>query len=404
METLDVFFERESNQKRENCFDRVRDRRDTESMKWSFQEDRDILPLTVSDMDFVVAEPIRMALLHRLDHEIFGYSKPSEFYYNALISWFDRRHHWNIKKEWVVFTNGCAAAVYIAIQCFSVPGDKILVQTPVYFPFVHLDIFGRTVVYNPLKFDEEKSYYTMDFEDLSHKLKEVKIAIFCNPHNPVGRVWDREDMEHFGRLCMENNVLVIADEIHSDLIISDKEFIPFASLNEEFLNNSITTTSTSKTFNISGMTLSNIIIPNEKLRNSYNSGIYRTGFMAPSCMSIVSTETAFTECDLWLDNLLDYLRDNFCFLKNELESKLKGVKVCTAEGTSLAWVDFRCFNISHCEMKTLMLQKGKVRMEDGSIFGKEGDGFFRLNFGCPRALLQLAIERIVYSLKSLINC
>jgi cystathionine beta-lyase len=387
-------------------FDEVIDRSETQSAKWDYYE-KDLLPLWVADMDFRVPQPIINAIINRANHGIFGYSYFHSAYFDAVLNWFKRHYSWEIKKEWLAFTPGVIPAINMAIQSFSNPGDKIIVQNPVYYPFFGaIQNNGRRLLYNPLKRIGRR--YQMDLDDLKRKIKDIraKILILCSPHNPVGRVWTRDELINVGEICIENEILIISDEIHCDLILPGFTHTNFASINNNFAMNSITCTSLSKTFNLAGLQLSNIIIPNKKLRNSFINHIESVfipeefGYL-PNDLSLVAFTAAYQKCDEWLNSLLIYLKQNVDFLKSFIRNNITQIEVIEPEGTYLVWLDFRKLGIDPDKMKNFLRQKARVVLDDGSKFGRGGEGFQRINIACPRTTLQKALERIHNAIKEI---
>ena len=387
-------------------FDEVIDRSETQSAKWDYFE-KDLLPLWVADMDFRVPQPIINAIINRANHGIFGYSYFHSAYFDAVLNWFKRHYNWEIKKEWLAFTPGVIPAINMAIQSFSNPGDKIIVQNPVYYPFFGaIQNNGRRLLYNPLKRIGRR--YQMDLDDLKRKIKDIraKILILCSPHNPVGRVWTRDELINVGEICIENEILIISDEIHCDLILPGFTHTNFASISNNFAMNWITCTSLSKTFNLAGLQLSNIIIPNKKLRNSFINHIESVfipeefGYL-PNDLSLVAFTAAYQKCDEWLNSLLIYLKQNVDFLKSFIRNNITQIEVIEPEGTYLVWLDFRKLGIDPDKMKNFLRQKARVVLDDGSKFGRGGEGFQRINIACPRTTLKKALERIHNAIKEI---
>ncbi|MFX1575055.1 MAG: MalY/PatB family protein [Promethearchaeota archaeon] len=385
-------------------FDEIIDRTETQSAKWDVYG-KDLLPLWVADMDFRAPQPIIDAITDRARHGIFGYSYFHNTYFDAVLRWFKRRYNWEIKREWLNFTPGVLPAINIAIKSFSNPGDKIIVQNPVYYPFFGaIKNNGRHIQFNPLKLSNGR--YHMNFDDLKEKVKDprVKMVILCSPHNPVGRVWTREELTQLGEICIDNGILVVSDEIHCDLIYSGYTHINFASINDEFANNSITCTSLSKTFNLAGLQLSNIIIPNQNLRRSFTNSIESIfipeefGYL-PNSLSLVAFTAAYQKCDEWLDSLILYLEKNVEFLKLFLKNKIPEVQVIEPEGTYLVWLDFRKLGIDDDKLEDFLHKEAKVALDNGAMFGENGKGFQRINIACPRSILEDALKRIHRAVK-----
>ncbi len=398
-------------------FDAMVDRRNTFSTKWEFyQADEELnarhtdmflgeakaIPMWVADMDFKTPQPVIDALVARAQHGIFGYAGQTDEYFDAVIGWVKRRHDWSIEKEWICNTSGVVPAIYMALRAFLSPGDKVLIQPPVYYPFKKsIENSGFEVVDNPLI--HQGWNYQMDFDDLAQKASDprVKMAILSNPHNPVGKVWSREALRRFGQICQDNDVLVIADEIHGDLILNGVDFAPFASLSPLFAQNSITCIAPSKTFNLAGLKTSAIIIPNEKLRTRYTDTMKAHGTLGISAFGIVGLVAAYNHGEEWLKQLLVYLADNFQFLCDYLAQHLPQLKVSPLEGTYLVWIDCRGLGLSSSEQKTLWREKAGLYFDDGYIFGQGGDGFQRLNIACPRSQLAEALRRMKEAVDSL---
>ncbi|MBY8985413.1 MAG: pyridoxal phosphate-dependent aminotransferase [Candidatus Lokiarchaeota archaeon] len=387
-------------------FDEVIDRSETQSTKWDYY-DKDLLPLWVADMDFRVPQPIINAIIDRAKHGIFGYSYFHSAYFDAVLNWFKRRYNWEIKKQWLAFTPGVIPAINMAIQSFSNPGDKIIVQNPVYYPFFGaIKNNGRQILHNPLNLINKR--YQMDFDDLKQKIKDprAKILILCNPHNPVGRVWTRDELITIGKICIENEILIISDEIHCDLIHPGFTHTNFANISNEFAMNSITCTSLSKTFNLAGLQLSNIIIPNQKLRHSFLNHIESVfipeefGYL-PNDLSLAAFTAAHQHCDEWLNSLLLYLNENLEFLKSFLKKNLPQIEVIEPEGTYLVWLNFGNLGIEFDKLENFLREKAKIALDDGSMFGSGGEGFQRINIACPQKTLKKALEQILNAVKEL---
>jgi cystathionine beta-lyase len=386
-------------------FDNVIDRSGTQSAKWN-QYDEDVLPLWVADMDFQSPQPIIDAIIDRTKHGIFGYSFYYAEYFTAIINWFKRQYNWKISEDWLAFTPGVIPAINIAIQAFTNPGDKIIVQNPVYYPFFGtIENNGRQIHLNPLKLQNGK--YEMDLEDLNDKIKDprVTLLILCNPHNPVGRVWSRNELIEIGELCVENKVLVISDEIHCDLIYPGYKHTNLASISDDFAMNSVTCTSLSKTFNLAGLQLSTIIIPNPELHKRYSNTIERVflpeeyGYL-PNSLSLAAYTAGYDRCDYWLNSLLSYLTSNLEFLKLFIKDNIPQIDVIEPEGTYLVWLDFKKLGIPNDELENFLLQKAKIALDDGAKFGKGGEGFQRINIACPRTTLNEALKRIEKAVKN----
>jgi cystathionine beta-lyase len=389
-------------------FNQIIDRTETHSVKWDknlleeFFGTSDILPLWVADMDFQCPQPVIDAVAKKASEGIYGYSwhKTPE-YFDAVIRWMSRRHGWNIDKESIVFSPGIVPAIDIMIRTFSNVGEKVIIQSPVYYPFFSaVQNNGRQLLTNQLKYENKR--YIIDFEDFEEKAKDplAKIFILCSPHNPVGRVWEENELKKMGEICLENDVLVISDEIWHDLILSGNKHIVFSNISEEFANKSIICTAPSKTFNMAGLQTSNIIISNEKTREEFSFDIARRNNLGiPNAFGIVALMAAYNEGEEWLSQVLDYIEGNFGFLKNFLEDKLPDVDMVKPEGTYLAWLDFSFLGMNDEERKEFLLKKAKVALDSGGIFGPGGEGFERINVACPQTILEECMNWIYNAIK-----
>jgi cysteine-S-conjugate beta-lyase len=379
-------------------FDRLIDRANTASAKWGRLEElygrSDLVSMWVADMDFQSPEPVLKALRQRADHGIYGYTMATtESYLNAVCNWMKGRHHWHIEKDWICHSPGIVSALGFIVQTFSEPGDKVIIQPPVYAHFRDIvESSGRCAVQNPLAFDGER--YTMDFDDLQKKAKMgAKLLILCSPHNPVGRVWTKEELTTLGEICIENGILVVSDEIHFDLVYKEYVHTPFASISQDFAQNSITCTSPSKTFNLAGLQTSNVIIKDVKIREQFADTMHRFGLSLGNAFGQVAVEAAYNGGSEWLDQLLDYVASNLDFMTDYLLSKIPRIRVVKPEGTYLAWLDCRDLGMSPVDLAKFMCACG-VALDDGTMFGYGGDGFERMNIACPRSLLEQGLHLI----------
>lgn len=392
-------------------FDREINRKGTNSVKWEFikqgkglhyREEPDdsssgtrLLPMWVADMDFPCPEPVVEALVARAQHSLFGYTAPTDSYYNAIVRWMKKRHGWGIEPEWISTTPGVVPALNMLVKTYISPGEKVLIQTPVYYPFNKaVENNDGILVTNPLIY--ENGRYCMDFADLEQKTEDpqVKMAILCSPHNPVGRVWTRDELLRFGEICLKNNVLVVSDEIHGDLILEGYVFTPFAGISEAFAQSSITCTAPSKTFNLAGLKTSNIIIADEHLRARFKKTLERTAMGGVGTFGVVALEAAYNHGEEWLSQVLDYITGNLEYLEKYIAEHLPQIKVVPLEGTYLVWLDCRSLGLGKLELEHMMLEEAKVYLDEGYIFGIEGEGFERINLACPRSVLVEALERI----------
>jgi cystathionine beta-lyase len=382
-------------------FDEIVDRNGTNAVKWDpkFLEELfgvgDLLPLWVADMDFKAPDVLLDALKERINHGVFGYTIPGDSYYQSIINWFKRRHNWKIEKDWIKISPGVVPAINFIIQGFSKPGDNIIIQEPVYHPFAScIKGNGRIVLNNELVIKEKR--YEMNFKDLEEKCKShrTKQLILCSPHNPVGRVWTKSELKQLGEICIDNNVLVISDEIHCDLIFQNNKHIPFASISKKFADSSITCVAPSKTFNVAGLKSSNVIIPNKKLLDEFTTVTTNLTIRGITILGYIATETVYNKCEEWLDALLEYLWKNYLFMVEFFKENLPTVKVFDLEGTYIPWVDFSALGIDHKILDDIIKKDAKVGLDAGTKFGESGAGFQRINIACPQAILKEALERI----------
>jgi cystathionine beta-lyase len=392
-------------------FDQEIDRRGTHCIKWEFiiegdnvtfgdhadsKHGRDrLLPMWVADMDFRCAPQVIEALTARAQQGVFGYSRPCDSYFDAVISWIRRRYGWLAERDWIVLTPGVVPAVNMLIQSFVKPGEKVLVQRPVYYPFFDaINNNGAEIVSNSLLYEDGR--YSMDFDDLAQKAADpaVTMAILCSPHNPVGRVWTAEELARFGQICHENNVLVVADEIHCDLIYSGEKFTAFAIAGEDFLQKSIICTAASKSFNLAGLKVSNIIIPDEAMRQKLEATIERHGLYGANAFGLVAVEAAYNYGEEWLAAVMAYVEENYRFMADYIAEHLPRLKIVRPEGTYLVWIDFRALGLDPEARKKMMMEVAKVYLDEGEMFGQEGEGFERFNIACPRSILAEALDRI----------
>lgn len=378
-------------------FDQRIDRYNTASVKWDGVERmfgaKDLIPMWVADMDFMLPHTIMDAMKKRVDHGMFGYTLKTDAYCEAVIGWMKRRYSWDIKKEWIYHSPGVVSALSFIVHSFTKPGDKVVIQPPVYYPFKEVvDANGCELVYNPLKWED--GTYKMDLEDLRRKIQGVKVIILSNPHNPVGRVWRKDELEALGRLCIDHNVLVVSDEIHADLLFPGYKHIPFASISEEFAQHSIVCTAASKTFNIAGLKNSNIIIPNPEIAKQYEATIKKFHVVGANIFGALATEIAYTQGELWLEELLAYLHQNLIFLTEYIEKNIKELTVIQPEGTYLIWIDCKKLGMEPKQLEQFMRREAKVAIDDGYIFGPGGEGFIRINIACPRFILAEGLKQI----------
>ncbi|MEW6009747.1 MAG: cystathionine beta-lyase [Methanobacterium sp.] len=387
-------------------FNQIINRKKTNCLKWdgisSYFECEDLLPLWVADMDFPVAQPIVDALKKRAAHPFYGYTLPGKGVIESVIDRMWKKFKWKIKPEWILFTPGVVPALHVAVRSLTQPGDEILLQEPVYHPFFGVvKNSGCHIINNPLKL--VKGRYEMDYVNLESKFHKntrrlknksrIKAIIFCNPHNPVGRVWEKEEIKKMGEIVIGNGAVVISDEIHCEILFKGYEHISFATISPEFEQNCIVCTSPSKTFNLAGLEVSAIIIPNDEIRERYintQSGIVPL----PNLFGYTALEVAYKQGDEWLEQVMSYLQENLEFLKKYFTSRIPQIKIIEPQGTYLIWLDCRELGLDNESLKDFMQHKARVGLEDGYIFGEKGSGFMRMNIACPRIILEQAAERI----------
>lgn len=385
-----------------NNFDTVIARRNSGSTKWddaaALFGAEDVLPFWVADMDFSSPPAVNQALAARVQHGVFGYPSPHSYAFDAVADWFASRHNWKPNPAWMVSTPGVVTAITLAVQTFTKPGDKVIIQPPVYPPFFSsVQNQDRIVLENPLVYQDGS--YHMDFDDLAAKVREAKMLILCNPHNPVGRVWSHSELTKLVSICRENDVLILADEIHGDLVYTGHTYIPLSSLDTANSENIITLTAPSKTFNIAGLYTSIAIIPNTQLRSQFSQTVQLLGINKSNVFGITALEAAYRHGAPWLDELLVYLEGNAQYLTDYITANIPAIKVDKPQGTYLAWLDCRNLQLSQQELVQFFGKKAKVGLNDGASFGQQGSGFMRLNFGCPRSLLAQGLERIAQAVK-----
>ena len=380
-------------------FDTIIDRKNTDCLKYDFAKRRgmpeDVLPLWVADMDFKTSSYVEDALAERARHGIFGYSESQTPYFEIVRDWMKRHHDWEVKEPWLIKTPGVVFALAMAVKAYTEPGDGVQIQSPVYYPFSEvIEDNGRRIVSNTLVLGEDHKYH-IDFEDFERQIKENQIKLFflCNPHNPVGRVWTTEELTRLGDICLKYRVTVVSDEIHSDFIFRGKHQV-FADLKKEYADITVTCTAPSKTFNLAGLLLSNIFISNRELRHKFRQQVNAAGISQLSPFGLVACETAYTQGEEWYQAMLAYVAENIAFTKEYVEKHLPGVEMVEHEGTYLVWLDFRKTGLSVEELEDLIVNRAKLWLDSGKIFGKSGEGFQRINVACPRQILEEALHRI----------
>ena len=381
-------------------FDEIIPRRGTNSYKWDSAGDADVLPMWVADMDFRTAPPVVEALRKRVEHGIFGYVRVPDAYYAAVTNWFARRHDWQIEKEWIIYTTGVVPALSAVIKALTAPGDKVMVQTPVYNCFFSsIRNNGCGMIANPLIY--RNGTYQIDFADLEQKAADpsVKVLLLCNPHNPAGRVWTKQELTRIGDICIRNNVWVVADEIHCELVFPGHTYIPFASISQEFLMHSVTCTSPSKAFNLAGLQIANIISADTDIRTKIDKAININEVCDVNPFGVEALRAAYNDGEEWLEELKQYLFANYNYLRVYFEEYLPEFPVATLEGTYLVWADCSVLNQSSDETVKTLLEKEKLWVNEGSLYGEAGEGFIRINIACPRQQLIEGLNRLRRALK-----
>ena len=380
-------------------FDEVINRENTGSVKWDTKEEHgvpeDILPLWVADMDFMAPKGVIKALSDRVEHGIFGYSQPTDSYYDAVINWMARRHDWKIQKDWIIIAPGIVPAIHFAVQTYTEEGEGVLIQRPVYNPFTEaVENNGRKLVNSSLVLKGDN--YEIDFEDFEKKIvdNKVKLFILCNPHNPVGRVWTKEELITMGDICLKHSVLVVADEIHHDLVFKGKKHIPFATLGPKYSNNCITCTAPSKTFNLAGLQISNIIIENKEILIRLNTYLESIALTMSNVFGIIGSEAAYNTGEEWLEELIVYIEGNKKLIQEFMTEKFPMIKIIDSEATYLLWVDFRGLDMEKEELEKFLKEEAKLWLNDGTIYGDEGCGFERINLACPRTILEKGLKQL----------
>ena len=380
-------------------FDTVVNRKNTNAIKYDLAKKRgkpeDAVSLWVADMDFPTAPCIQKVVAEKAAHGIWGYSRPDNRYYDALKKWYKERHNFEVQNEWVVNTPGVCFALATAIKAFTNEGESVLIQKPVYYPFFNIiNSLQRKVVNSSLIL--KNNHYEIDFDDFERKIvqENVKMFILCSPHNPGGRVWTKQELQKISEICLAHNVLVVSDEIHSDITFGSNVHTVYGSLSEQALKNSIICTAPSKSFNLAGLQFSNIFIADEKLRKAFSEELEKTGYDEPSVFGIVAATAAYSEGADWFDSVKSYIWENILFAKKYIEENASQIKVLVPEGTYLLWLDFSKTGLSDSEINDRVLNKAKVWLDSGSMFGKEGEKFQRINCATPRIILEDALKRI----------
>ena len=380
-------------------FDEPVNRRNTHSLKWDVKERE--LPMWVADMDFQTAPEIQEAIRERAAHGVFGYSIVPEEWYQAYMGWWERRHHFSMEKEWLVFCTGVVPAISSMVRKLTTAGENVLVQTPVYNIFFHSIVNnGRNIAENPLRYDGNT--YQMDFEDLERKLSDPQttLMILCNPHNPVGRIWSREELEQVGELCRKYHVTVISDEIHCDLTSPGQEYIPFASVSENCKNTSITCMAPTKAFNLAGLQTAAVAVPNPNLRHKVWRGLNTDEVAEPNSFAVEAAVAAFMKGEAWLDSLREYIQENKNFVENFLKKEDLHIRLVPSQATYLLWLDCREMHGSAGEFTQYLREHTGLYLSEGKQYGENGSSFIRMNIACSRSRLEDGLKRLAEGARS----
>jgi len=385
-------------------FDTAIERKGTNCLKYDFATERkkpaDVLPLWLADMDFQTPPAVVEALVKSAQHGIFGYSESKQGYFNALQKWYSKNFAWTIQPQWLVKTPGVVYAICAAIRALTAKGDAVLIQRPVYYPFSEAILKNeRTLVNNPLRYS--LGTYRIDFKDFEEKIiqNNVKLFVLCSPHNPVGRVWTKDELIRMGDICVKHGVFVVSDEIHADFVYNGNKHFVFVNLNSEYADCSITCTSPSKSFNLAGLQVSNIFIANQSIKQKFREEIDKDGYSQLNLMGLVACQAAYEHGQQWLNELKNYLYNNLQFLRNFLASKLPQIKLVEPQGTYLIWLDCRNLGLNEEQLENLFVNKAKLWLDSGALFGLEGKSFERINIACP----QLTLEKALLQLEQAIN-
>ena len=383
-------------------FGSVLNRRDSGSLKWNEMDrytpnlPQEVVPFSYADMEFNNPPEMMEGLKTWLDTAVLGYAEITDSYYDAVIQFMARKHQWKIEKEWLVLSPGIVPALYDIVKAFTEPGDSVMLMSPVYYPFTRSIIASKRKLVSTSLINTE-GYYTIDFEDMERKIKEseVKVFLLCSPHNPVGRVWTKEELSRMGEICVQNGVLIVSDEIHFDFICDGYKHTVFSTISDVFAEDSIICTAPSKSFNLGGVQVSNIIIKNKEIRDRYADYCYdNNGQWTLNIFAFKIGELAYTKCDAWFDELHKTLEENKKIVEEYIRKELPMIKVTPLEGTYLMWLDCRKFNMSSQELDEFFKKKAMIFTDGGDMFGEEGNGFERLNIACAKQSLYAALERL----------
>lgn len=386
-------------------FDEIINRKNTNSVKHDLLKSifgtEDVIPMWVADMDFKTPDFVIKKIRERAEHEVLGYTFRGDGFYNSVINWLKYKHQWEVKKDWISFSPGVVPALTMAVEALTKPGDKIIVQSPVYFPFyTTIQNTGRQLLNNELKLENGKYY--IDFEDLKRQIdSRTKMLLLCSPHNPVGRVWTKEELEHLAKICLENEILIVADEIHSDIIFNGFTHTPMASLSDEIANITISTYAPSKTFNLAGMSSSVLVIPNAKLKTTYDNYLGDLHIQMGNIFGGVALEAAYNDGKDWLKEMINYIEGNTELVRQFAKKHATKMELIEPEATYLLWLDFRKLGLDDNALKQFIIKKAKLGLNHGAMFGAGGEGFQRMNVACPRSVVETALEQLEIALNSI---
>ncbi|MFP4288411.1 MAG: MalY/PatB family protein [Bacteroidales bacterium] len=386
-------------------FDEIIPREGTHCVKYDLRHDYfgndKVIPMWVADMDFRTPDFVMEAIRKRAEHEILGYTIHPPSFFQSIIDWNLRRHQWQLKKEWIAFSPGVVPAINMLVMALSNPGDKIIIQPPVYHPFFHaITNHNREIVKNPLVLQNGR--FNMDLDDLENKIDEkTKLLILCNPHNPGGSVWKKEELKALGKICKKHNVTIISDEIHADLTLFQNKHIPLASISDELAEITITTMAPSKTFNLAGLGTSYVVSSNPRLLRRYNKVLDQVHVGMGNIFGTVALEAAYTHGDKWLAELLEYVQNNIIYMREFVKTLMPMLDVIVPEATYLVMIDFRKLNLSAKELKKVLIDNAGIGMNDGTTFGTQGRGFQRMNVACPRSVLKQALVRLEMTVREI---
>ncbi|MBS0000428.1 MAG: PatB family C-S lyase [Cyclobacteriaceae bacterium] len=379
-------------------FDEVVDRSDSDSVKYDYRNllfgKSDVLPFWVADMDFKTPDFIIEALKKRLDHEILGYTSLPEGLKEVIAGWLIRQHQWEVQPDWITINPGVVPTLAFCVLAYTKPGDQVIVQPPVYFPFFYvIENNGRKIVHNPLQLQQGR--YFMDFTDLKRKINSrTRMILLCNPHNPGGSVWKREELSELAAICRKHQILIISDEIHSDLMLFGNKHIPVASLDQEIAANTVTCLSSSKTFNTAGLAISYTVIPDQQLRYDLANMLRDFHLSHGNISGLMALEAAYRHGKDWLRQIIQYLEDNIDWLEGFLKNRLPAIRMIKPEGTFLVWLDFSELGLSQKDLNRFLIHQAGIGLSDGELFGPGGQGFQRINIACPRSFLMKGMEQM----------